>query len=56
MPRINVPPTTLAEIKEAMTSTGKEILQSRSAECKPFIELATDPLCEVKGTVWGMWL
>ena len=56
MPKINVPPTMLAEIKEAMMSAGEEILQSRSAECTVFGELSTDPRYTVKGTSLGMWL
>lgn len=46
----------LADFKEAMVSTGKEILQSRSAECKVFSEMSTDRRYAVKGTVWEMWL
>jgi len=41
----------LAEIKEAIMSTGQEILQFRSAERKVFSELSTDPRYAVRGTV-----
>ena len=56
MPRINVPPATLAKIKEAMASAGKEILQSRSAKCKVFAGLSTNRQQTVEGTIWEMWL
>ena len=56
MPGIDAPFAILAELKEAMTSTGKKILQSRSADYQMFSEPSTDSEYAVKGIAWEMWL
>ena len=52
MPRVSVPPTLAAEVKQAMISTSEKALQSRSADGQVSGEPSTNPQYAVKGIVW----
>jgi len=52
MPGTGVPPTMMAKVKEAMTSTSEKIFQLRSTRCPVFREPSADFHYTVGGIVW----